>query len=268
MPRPPRKDITKSSAALRFQKLDKAGFTPLYVQMQEQLVEKIRSGALKPGSALPGEDVLARIFEVSRMTGRQALQLLKSEGFAVRERGRGTFVSEAKVEKDITHLLGFTAEMKALGLKPSTSVLHKRLEEASPQIASNLRIASGDPVLSLHRRRCAQGKPVAIERVWLPAARFPGIERTNLERSLYTILRERYDVRVDSADEVIEARPATKDEAALLEIPVRSSLLVITRTLLDARGVPIETGYSLFRGDRYRAVFHLPAKARFKEQHS
>ena len=91
-----------------FAPLDKGSFTPIYFQIQTQLLQKIQSGQLRAGDPLPSEEELGRIFNVSRMTARHALQALKSQGFASRHKGQGTFVSRPRVEKDIAHLSGFT----------------------------------------------------------------------------------------------------------------------------------------------------------------
>jgi GntR family transcriptional regulator len=94
-----------------FEPLDKNSFTPMYFQIQTQLLKMIQSGQLRAGDSLPSEEEVSRVYGVSRMTSRQALQVLKSQGFASRHKGRGSFVSQPRVEKDITHLCGFTAEM-------------------------------------------------------------------------------------------------------------------------------------------------------------
>jgi GntR family transcriptional regulator len=66
---------------------------------------------------------------------------------------------------------------------------------------------------------------------------------------------------VSRADEILEARAASRHEAELLEIPRRSSVLVISRTLWNVDGKPVETAHSVYRGDRYRAVLAIPATA-------
>lgn len=243
-----------------YEPLDKNSFTPMYFQIQTQLLEQIKSGHLRTGDALPGEEELTRIYGVSRMTSRQALQALASQGLASRHKGRGTFVLQPKVEKDIAHLLGFSAEMRMLGLKASSRVLAIESVPAAPEIAARLSIEPSSSAIHLHRLRSAEGVPVVIEEVWLPKAQFPGIEKLNFVRcSLYEVLRERYGIRIGAADEVIEARAASRKEAELLKIAPKSSLLVISRTLLTVEGKPIETGISLYRGDRYRAVLRVPA---------
>ena len=195
------------------------------------------------------------------MTARQALQLLKSQGFAARHRGRGTFVTLPKVEKDIAHLAGFTAEMQALGMKASSQLLASETITATDEVATQLAIETGSPAFRLCRLRLADGLPVAIEESYLSKAKFPGIEKLHfVRRSLYQTLRERYGVRFGIADEILEARAATRQEAELLKIPSRSSLLVISRTLMNIDGEPVEMARSSYRGDRYRAVLRIPAK--------
>ncbi len=242
--------------------LDKGSFTPMYFQIQTQLLKMIQSGRLRPGDALPSEDELSRACGVSRMTARHALQSLKSQGFASRHKGQGTFVSQPRVEKDIMHLSGFTAEMRALGLHPSSQVLSARMTPASAEVASSLRIEVETPVFQLRRLRCADDLPVAVEDVWISREQFPGVDKIDFSSaSLYRTLRERYGIRVSRADEVLEARSATSREAELLRIPRRSSVLAISRTLWSTDGKPVEAAHSVYRGDRYRAVLSIPATA-------
>ena len=252
--------VNPTISDLPFEPLDKSSYIPMYVQIQGQLLGMIRSDRLGAGDALPSEEELSRVYGVSRMTSRQALQLLKSQGFAARHKGRGTFVTQPKVEKDIAHLAGFTAEMQALGMKASSQLLASEAIAATEEIATQLAIEIGAPVFGLRRLRLADGLPVAIEESYLSKAKFPGIEKLDfVRRSLYQTLRERYGVRFGMADEILEARAASRPEAQLLDVPPRSSLLVISRTLWNVDGEPFEMARSSYRGDRYRAVLRIPA---------
>lgn len=243
-----------------FRPLDKKSFEPLYAQIQSRLKELIRTGEIGVNDSLPGEAELSRIFGISRMTARHALQGLTNEGLTYRERGRGTFVSPPKVEKEITHLLGFSAQIRLLGMKASTRVLASAVIPAEGSIAESLELSVHDEVLRLQRLRLADDEPIAIEEVWIPRSRFPGVEEIDFgKHSLYETLRDRYGVRIGSSRETIGARQATAEEARLLRITPRSSLLEVSRTLLDVEGQPMEVAHSLYRGDRYRAVLTIPA---------
>jgi GntR family transcriptional regulator len=230
----------------------------MYAQIQSQLLAFIQSGSLRPGDLLPSEEQLSRAFGVSRMTARQALQTLKTQGFASRNKGQGTFVSQPRVEQDISHLCGFTAEMHALGIRATSRVLHSALAPASDKLSAIFGIPAESPVFQLQRVRLADNTPLAIEEIHLPAQRFPGIERLSFaNRSLYETISERYQVRLSRVDEILEARPATRREAELLDVSPRSALLVISRTLWSTDGAAVETAHSVYRGDRYRAAVRI-----------
>ena len=69
---------------------------PLYIQVKQHILEQIKGGKFKPGDKLPSEKELTDLFGVSRVTVRNALGELQSEGIIVRISGKGTFVADAK----------------------------------------------------------------------------------------------------------------------------------------------------------------------------
>lgn len=241
------------------QPLDKNGFIPLYYQIQRVLMEKIRSGELSEGDPLASEEELSRTYQVSRMTARQALHGLKASGYAFSEKGRGTFVTRPKLEKNIMHLQGFTEDMRQRGMKASSRLLEQAAVPANEELREKLKVNPGDRVLRLRRLRLADGIPMAVEESHIPLRQFPGLESVDFAtHSLYATLRERYGVRVGYADEIIEALPATREDAELLTIPSRASILSISRIILTTQETPIESACSRYRADRYRAFIRVP----------
>jgi GntR family transcriptional regulator len=241
------------------QPLDKNGFIPLYYQIQRALMEKIHSHELSEGDPLASEEELARAYQVSRMTARQALHGLKTSGYAVSQKGRGTFVTRPKLEKSIMHLMGFTEDMKQRGMVPSSKLLEQTVVKPPEDVAEKLKIELDEPVMLLRRLRLADGIPMAIEESHIPLKLFPGLERISFaKQSLYYILRENYGVRVAWADEVIEALPSTREEAELLTIPRKTPVLSISRIIITTEETPIESACSRYRGDRYRASIRVP----------
>ncbi len=91
--------------------LDRHSVVPLYYQIQQRLLEQIRSGALKAGEPVPSEQEIAARLGVSRMTARQAVKSLCHLGVAYSQRGKGTFVSGTKLEKNFRQVLSFSEEM-------------------------------------------------------------------------------------------------------------------------------------------------------------
>ena len=66
---------------------------PLYQQLADQLRQAILDKGLHPGEKLPTLQQMATLCGVARVTARQAVQLLVSEGYLEARQGRGTHVA-------------------------------------------------------------------------------------------------------------------------------------------------------------------------------
>lgn len=254
----------KNSAprALPFQPLDKTSFIALADQMQAQLMGMIRSGRLEVGDRLPGEEELARIYGVSRVAGRKALEQIESLGYAVRQKARGTFVARPRMERVLGRPTGLTEEIERIGLAISSRVLAAHKTTAAPDVARQLEVFRGTPVFHLRRLRLVAGEPLVIEESFLELARFAEIAKIDFtDRSLSRTLAENYDVHAARIDESVMAECAGRREARLLGIAPRSSLLAVARTVRDAEGKAFIAVRALYRGDRVRVVFQAPDSA-------
>lgn len=69
---------------------------PVYVQIIELILDKIKQGELLPGQRLPSERKLAAFFDVNRSTVVHALDELVALGWIVRKQGSGTLINEGK----------------------------------------------------------------------------------------------------------------------------------------------------------------------------
>ena len=123
----------------------------MYFQLKELLRGKIASGEWKPGDMVPSERELSEQYHISRMTARQALSELATEGLLRREQGRGTFVAKPKIEHGLTRLTGFTEDMEARGLQPGDLVIRLELIEPPLLAMRALQITPDTPVVLLKR---------------------------------------------------------------------------------------------------------------------
>lgn len=229
------------------------GHLPLYTQLKERLWEMVEAGQLKPGDQVPSERELCERYGISRMTCRQALSDLVTDGVLYRVQGRGTFVANPKVTQGLLRLTGFTEDMLARGLMPDTRVVSAEIIPAGKKVAAYLQLPLGERVFQLERLRSAGGQPMCLEHGHYPASRVPGLERRrDLGGSLYRLLADEYDLRLVRAGETLEAVAAREREAEVLEVAVGSPLLLLERVTWEADGRPIEYVRSFYRGDRYR----------------
>jgi GntR family transcriptional regulator len=229
------------------------GPVPLHHQVYLDLANALDTGEWQPGDRLPPERELALRYGCSLITVRRALSELAREQRIERTRGRGTFVQRPRLTLDFGGNKSFTSEMQSRGLDPETRVVAARPESAGEAVANGLGLELGSPTLYLERLRLADGEPLLLEQVHLPAERFPGLLASDLERnSLYDILTERYATQIVRAREAIEPVLLRAREARLLgQTPGRAALLV-EGVAFDADDRPIEFARSYVRGDRTR----------------
>src|SRR6266566_1217222 len=96
-------------------------------QIRQRVVQLIQE--LGVGQAIPPERQLSADLGVSRLTLRAALDELVREGYLVRRRGAGTFVSEPKIAQELT-MTSFTEDMRRRGLRPASKTLDLHVESA------------------------------------------------------------------------------------------------------------------------------------------
>lgn len=114
--------------------INKHSPVPIYHQIEEQLKAMIDKGELQPDMLLPSEREYSETFGISRMTVRQALSNLVSQGYLYRQKGKGTFVSKQKIKQPLQGLTSFSEDMKSRGRKPSSKLLRFEIIKADEHI--------------------------------------------------------------------------------------------------------------------------------------
>lgn len=229
----------------------------MHVQIERWLTGVISRGELSAGDRLPREDELASLLGVSRMTLRQALATLESHGIVAKKTGRagGTFVTEPRIDCDLTGLAGLTEQMRRANVRAGARIISARTLPAPPAVASALAADRGDPVHEVIRVRTARGKPLALEQSYFPSAVFAGLLDHDLTGSIYELLTTQYGQQPATARETLEPVTAGFRDAELLAVAENSPLMLIERTAFTIAGLAVEYARDLFRPDRVRISF-------------
>jgi GntR family transcriptional regulator len=231
---------------------------PAWVQIEEQIADRIESGALGAGQRLPPERDLAEALSVSRMTVRQALASLAARGMVERGVGRGTFVRDAgRVVHDLTRVAGFTEEVERQGLEAGARILDARRCPAPDHVAHALGIDPGAAVVRVERVRLGGGSPITLEDSSMPAACFPGLLDQDLSGSLYELMRDRYGLGPVTATERLEPMAARSYEADALGVEEGAPLMLVERVAYASDGTAVEFARDCHRGDRARFVIRV-----------
>lgn len=223
---------------------------PLYQIISKDLTDQIKFGSLKRGERLASEALLAKHYGVSRMTLRQALGQLETEGLVVRLHGKGTFVTEKHTVRRQGSNLNLLHEQ--LGVSEDsirTKILVKKVIEASTNVARSLSLSPGQRVVQVKRLRFLDGKPIAVQESWIPYILVPSLVRQNLLRGSLYLTLEGAGLRVKWAEQEVSAYLPNEATANQLDIATSDPVLQIQRVAYIAEDTPIEFACSYMRGD-------------------
>ncbi|MBL6959055.1 MAG: GntR family transcriptional regulator [Rhodospirillales bacterium] len=219
-----------------------ASFQPLYFQIKEMIVERVKSGEWKEGEPLPSEFEFARLYNVSQGTVRKAIAEMADEKLVVRFRGKGTFVATHTNEREHSHFFHIVGNDCVKRL-PGTRMLTCYRQKATKDIQAHLDLAAGAPVVVLERLRIVDDKPIIFETITVSEKRFPGLcslLEDQLPNELYPLYESKYKTRVIRAEECIRSITANEREAEALGIEVGMPLLEIDRVAISINDKPVE----------------------------
>jgi len=229
----------------------------LYYQLKEILRSWIISGKFDSDGYFPSERELQERYGISRMTVRRTLAELVTEGFLIREQGRGSFVVKTRMQDQLRHLTSFTEDTEQRGLSAAAKILNFHIV-IDNEVAAEMEIPGEEELVRLQRIRLVEGEPLALQTSFVRHRLCPGlVEKGLLGESLYRTMEEGYGLRLGRARQTFEAKPADEHEAGLLGIDVGQPVLVLERLTYLHDGTPIEYVRSTYRGDRYRFTVEL-----------
>ncbi|WP_448167007.1 GntR family transcriptional regulator [Burkholderia ambifaria] len=226
---------------------------PLYVQIKDTVRARILDGTYAPHSRMPSEHELCAMFDVSRITVRQALGDLQKEGLLFKLHGKGTFVSKPKAFQNVTSLQGFAEAMSSMGYEIVNQLRSVRTVKADRHLATKLNVPEGAPLVEIHRVRLLNREPVSLEQTWVPEALGKRLAGADLAtRDIFLILENDCGVPLGHADVSIDAILADDDIVDALRVEESSPVLRIERLTHDASGTPIDYEHLYFRGDAFQ----------------
>jgi GntR family transcriptional regulator len=218
----------------------------LYRKVADDIKAAIAAGGYAAGTRLPSESELAERYSVSRGTIRQAFAALRADGVIASRRGARRVVIGGPQVQSFGELLSFSRWARAIGEVPGGRVVGMERRPAKPPEAERLAIAPGAPIYHLTRVRLLSDRPVMIERAYYPDRVGILVAGMDLERESITARLEELGIVFADAEHVMEAVPASAEDARLLGVSPRVPMLRERRLTTDLTGVPVE-----WSDDRY-----------------
>ena len=216
-------------------------YRPLYRQVHAALVRQIAEGAWRPGEALPSEQALAARLGVSQGTVRKALDALAVEKVIERRQGKGTYVAEHTPERSLFRFFRLSHADGTRATPETRDDETVKRRAGRPTELKKLGLEPGAQVVEIARVRLIGAKPAILERIVLPLALFPDIDKRGpLPNALYSLYQREYGQNIATADEELRADAAGREDAKKLGVAPGTPLLHIERVGIGVDGTRVE----------------------------
>ena len=230
---------------------------PMYVQLGNKLSEEIWQGKYAPGDKLPSENELCRQHNVSRITVRQALNMLVQQELAYSVHGKGTYVKPMDMHHELNKIISFSRVLQEKGLKG-----HTQIRSFVPSCYDSEAVKYlGDDVSNLNLVGYAAQTPIVYYRSYFPyqlgQRMWAAAQEAAQGKSAFSTyeLYSRIGIdqlRVEQASGAVDAHTKL---AELLKVPDGKALITLKSLYYSADGTPLEYKLGYYNSDIYS--FHI-----------
>lgn len=239
--------------------IDRASHISMYAQIAAILESAIQLGELQPDQKIPTEAELMETYNVSRMTSRQAIEILHEKGLVVRKQGKGTFVIGPMLKQELGGMEAFYDSFLQKDLVPK--LLEMKVTDTPDDVVSIL----GEQFtqsLFLKRIYYRDEEIFGFSLMYLPVSLASTVTWQLAEQNAgYTLLTKHGGYSLKNASLTIRSLSANKEQAELLKIPAKDPLLQLSRTSFTAEEQPIEHIKLYLRSDLCELNMNVPGNS-------
>jgi GntR family transcriptional regulator len=231
-------------------------YSPKYAQIANVIRQRIARGQWPKGHQLPANDELAEEFGVSRVTIRQAVELLVRDGLVEPQQGRGTFVT------------GTISEDRWLRVETNLADLAEVYRDTSPEILNisegticpPLRLEDGvasERYVYMRRVHSRNQQPYCVVSIYIDETVFRKHAVRFRKEVVIPILATMRAPKIVHAHQTLTIGSADLEVARLLRVPLNSPVAEVRRVFNSADMRVIYLGEVTYRGDFVRIEMDL-----------
>ncbi len=229
---------------------------PLYLQVANILRRRVMNGLWSPGTKLPSLEALAKEFNVARLTARQAVEQLESEGLIWKKQGKGTFVAASAIPQRWLNLQTRWSELVKMVEGTSLKLLHEKKSVLLPDLGS----LEGVPAEKYHfmqRLHLKDKEPYCLLEIYLSREVFNKAPDEFRKKTIVSVLDSMPRSIIASGRQVLTISTADPYTASYLNIAVESPVANLRRVVLDNKGAVVYLGDIIYSGNHVKLDINL-----------
>lgn len=232
-------------------KIDKKSEIPLYQQLAHSIKKAVDEQKLKENDKIPAENEFCKIYDLSRTTVRQALDILEKDGYIYKLKGKGSYVSTPKIYQNRSSFSKFYDDIRSLGKIPVSKIISLKVKVANAYVKEKMQLEENDLMCQIKWVRYGNNEPLIYETINLNYKLVDGIETKELtEKKLYDILTEEYGIKMTHGKELFYPCKLDLNEAKNLGLKENDLGMKVERIVFQGKDV-VEYTTSTVRGDRF-----------------
>lgn len=232
-------------------KIDKKSEIPLYQQLAHSIKKAVDEQKLKENDKIPAENEFCKIYDLSRTTVRQALDILEKDGYIYKLRGKGSYVSTPKIYQNRSSFSKFYDDMRSLGKVPVSKIISLKIKVADAYVREKMQLEENEMLCQIKWKRYGNNEPLIYETINLNYKLVDGIEMKELtDKKLYDILSEEYGIKMTHGKELFYPCKLDINEAKNLGLKENDLGMKVERVVFQGKDV-VEYTTSTVRGDRF-----------------
>ncbi|GAA0180574.1 GntR family transcriptional regulator [Clostridium sediminicola] len=211
--------------------LDRNKYSPLYIQLKEEILKKIKNEDWKTNSKIPSEKDLMDEYNVGRATVREAITLLVNDGYLEKRQGIGTFVMKKEAYFGFEPLISISYSLNNNGVQHHNKVIEKKVITIDSKLKERLRWHNNEKCFYFKRIRYVDNNPMGIEEFYFKLEFMETCKDYNLDESLGKFLIEDLELPIKKISQDVVLKDANEDESETLKLTEDKLLLNMNRWL-------------------------------------
>ncbi|MDA0150222.1 UTRA domain-containing protein [Vibrio sp. LaRot3] len=218
-------------------------------RIKTALKQQIETGIINEGDKLPSERELSELFTTTRITIKDALVSLATEGLLYREERRGWYVSPQRIEYNPLSRCHFHQMIREQNRIAQTQLMDVRSEIASGDVAQALQVGGFTPIHIIERLRYIDGRAVLFVENCIKAGLFSGILQHDLTQSLTGIYQTIFGYFTSRSRFEVIPTAAPAHVAKALNLAQGQAVLKICRVNYNQNGDLMDCEFEYWRPD-------------------
>ncbi len=202
-----------------------------YLTIYNEISNKIENNKIQSGEKLSSENEMMKEYNVSRDTIRKALNLLESNGYIQKVKGKGSFVIDInKFDFPVSGLTSFKELSTKMGVESNTLVKELKLMKPDNFLMKQLNLSKNDDVWKVIRVREINNKKIILDKDFFNKKYVPLLTKDICKNSIYEYLENELGLKISFAKKEITVQQATEEDKSYLDFE-NYNMIVVVKTI-------------------------------------